>query len=47
MSLGEDRIARIHMMDLKDLPDIVFAADEDKFIPGLETHPQEDGPHEG
>ena len=31
MSL-EDRIARIHMTDLKDLPDIVLAADEDKFI---------------
>ena len=31
MSL-EDRITRIHMMDLKDLPDIVLAADEDKFI---------------
>jgi superfamily II DNA helicase RecQ len=31
MSL-EDCIARIHMMDLKELPDIVLAADEDKFI---------------
>jgi len=31
MSL-EDRVARIHRADLKDLPDIVLAADEDRFI---------------
>ena len=31
MSL-EDRVACIHRADLKDLPDIVLAADEDRFI---------------
>ena len=32
MTSLEDRIACIHMMDLKDLPDIVTAADKDEFI---------------
>jgi hypothetical protein len=28
----EDHIARVDMMDLKDLPDIVLSADKDEFI---------------